>query len=100
MSVSREPKMEPEDACEPDDNELRSSPVVGPDNHFEVSVSAASATIEAKDEIEEDVWEAVDDGPLAAETQVGSERKCFILVFCSIYTAHDALATTKGECPL
>lgn len=77
MSLLCEPKVEPEDVREPDRQELRFSSMVATSFHFELSASPANVTIKVKDDIEEDVWEAVEDKPPVAETPAGSEQKCF-----------------------
>ncbi|KAH7700931.1 zinc finger protein isoform 2, partial [Aphelenchoides avenae] len=96
MSLLREPKIELEDTCDSDCNELRSTPVVGTGSHCELPASSAIEPIGAKDEIEEDVWEAIEDGPLGA-TPAESEQKCFIQNRCdSVVTLIDGTKKRKG----
>lgn len=81
MSVMREPKVEPEDVCEPDCQELYARPNVRADL-CELSASSALHS-EMKEEAKEEIWEAVEDGPPVAETPVESAQKCFSQV--SVY---------------
>lgn len=75
--------MEPEDAYEPPDHqELRSSSST--DVICKLSTSSASGPVEVKDELEEDVWEAIGDGPLVKDTLPEFETKCFSQVFSDL----------------
>ncbi|KAH7695813.1 zinc finger protein 76 [Aphelenchoides avenae] len=87
MSLMLEPKIEPKDANEPDEQGLRSSPSVGA-GHYDISVPSARAPIEVKEEVGEDVWEAIEDGPLAAETLPKLEQKCVSQNRCDSVVTH------------
>ncbi|KAH7700350.1 hypothetical protein AAVH_32532, partial [Aphelenchoides avenae] len=75
MSVMQEPKMELEEVSEPDRQELRFSPTASLD-HYKFSASPAGLHSEVKDEIDEDLWEAIEDEPIAAKPLPELETKC------------------------